>query len=301
MKKKIADAFIKSITHFPENILFQSICTIILILPLITTIGQFSSTGYFTKSVPFLLFYWPGSTHEVKITLYVWIGMSLIFISYLAGTAYLFQKRTLGKIILVVILVFVCSNLLRAFLTSMFGWHESPLPNLAGKANSVIFSLWHNPIWEEIVFRGIPLVILILVEKYIFKKRKLAGVLIYCTVPSIICGLYHIPGHGIIRFFDTLIIGSAFAWLALKYTFLAPVVMHNIADAMLVLNLNKIPTIQPGEIEWILQYGRTLNTFSSLFALALFLLIPTLLIVYFIRYYKNNQTHTSTQSSSTGL
>jgi hypothetical protein len=111
-------------------------------------------------------------------------------------------------------------------------------------------------------------------------------VLIYCIAPSIICGIYHIPGHGIIRFFDTLIIGSAFAWLALKYTFFAPVIMHYIADAMLVLSLNKLPAIQPVEVEWIIQYGRTLNTFSFLFVLLLFALIPVLIFYYFILYSK---------------
>jgi len=73
----------------------------------------------------------------------------------------------------------------------------------------------------------------------------------------------------------------------LKCTFLDPVVMHYIADALLVLSLNKLPDIQPGEVEWIIQYGRTLNTFSFLFVLLLFALIPVLIFYYFIKYRKN--------------
>jgi len=292
MKKSITESLSKATNHFPENILFLSICTIILILPMIATIGQFSNTGFFLKSAPLLIFYWPGSDFEIKIPVLVWVSMSLIFISYLWGIVYMLKNRTLGKVTLIVIIVFILANIIRAILASAFGWHESPLPNLAGKANAIIVSLWHNPIWEEIVFRGIPLLILILVEKYVTKRRTLSGVLIYCIVPSIICGIYHIPGHGIIRFFDTLLIGSAFAWLALKYTFFAPVVMHYIADAMQVLSLNKLPTIQPSEVEWIIQYGRTLNTFSLLFVLLLFALVPILILYYFIRF-RRTQTQNS--------
>jgi len=283
MWKNIAESLSGIISHSCRNILFLSICVVILILPLAATIGQFINTEFFLKSAPILLFYWPCSHYEIKIQAFVWISMGLIFVSYLAGIAYLFQKRTLGTVILIVIFVFVGANLVEAFLSGAFGWLESPLPNLSGKANSTIISLWHNPIWEEIVFRGIPLLILILTEKYITKRRTLFGVLLYCIVPSVFCGLYHIPEHGIIRFFDTLLIGCAFAWLALKYTFWAPVVMHYIADAMLVLSLNKIPTILATEVEWIIQYGRTLNTFFSLFILILFALVPILMIFYYFK------------------
>jgi hypothetical protein len=167
--------------------------------------------------------------------------------------------------------------------------HESPFPDLTGKANASILSQWHNPIWEELVFRGIPLLILLWVEKTFTKKRTTAGVLIYIIVPAVIFGLYHIPGHGLIRFFDTLILGAGFSWMALKFTFFAPVVMHYIADAMIVLNLSKIPTIQPPEVEWLLHYGPSLNTFSFMMILILFVLIPVLLIYYYNKFRKTER------------
>jgi hypothetical protein len=233
--------------------------------------------------VPVLLFYWPGSENNYNIPVRVWLISAIFFISYIAGIIWLLRDHNLGKVILFTIGIFIAASLLKTGLSSAFGMTEKGLPDLAGKANAAILSLWHNPIWEEIFFRGIPLVILLAVEKYLTKKRTLTGVLIYCIVPSIICGFYHIPGHGLIRFFDTLIIGMGFSVMALRYTFFAPVVMHYIADAMQVMNIDKIKSIQPSEVEWIVQYGRTINTFSSFLFLLLILLIPVLMIIYIVK------------------
>jgi hypothetical protein len=219
--------------------------------------------------------------------IFAWLIMGLIFASYVAGIYYMLKKGTLGKVMLITISLFICATLLQTFLKVTFGLKESSLPDLAGKANSTILALWHNPIWEEIFFRGIPLLILLGVEKYITKKRTLTGVILYCLVPSVICGFYHIPGHGLIRFFDTLIISAGFAWMALRYTFFAPVVMHYIADAMMVMSLNKISSIQPSEVGWIIKYGPSLNTFSSMLVLVFIVLIPVLIIVYYSRFKKS--------------
>jgi hypothetical protein len=284
MKTTKFELLSKTIKSFTENNLFLLTGALILMFPLIGTIGQFLNTAYFGKTVPVLLLFWPGSDFKVTIPVLVWMFMGLVFLSYLAGIVYMFRKRTLGKVILITIIFFIFSGLLRTFLTHSFGLHESPMPDLTGKANAAILSQWHNPIWEEIVFRGIPLLILLLVEKYVTRKRTTTGVIIYMLVPAVVFGFYHIPGHGLIRFFDTLILGAGFSWLALQYTFFAPVVMHYIADAMIVLNLTRIPTIQPSEVGWLLHYGPTLNTFSFMFMLFLFLMIPVLLIYYYWKY-----------------
>lgn len=280
----------KTIKSFTENKIFLMVGAVILLFPLIATTGQFLNTGYFNKTTPILLVFWPGSEFQITIQTFVWIFMSLVFISYLAGIVFMLQKRTLGKVILITILLFIASNVIRAILTKTFGLHESQMPDLAGKANAAILSQWHNPIWEEIVFRGIPLLILLGVEKYITKKRTTTGVLLYFIVPAIVFGFYHIPGHGLIRFFDTLLLGTGFSWLALRFTFFAPVVMHYIADAMIVLNLTKIPTVQPSEVVWLTQFGPSINTLSSMLLLILFVLIPVLMIYYYIKYRKSAQT-----------
>jgi hypothetical protein len=252
-------------------------------MPMIATIGQFLSVDYFQKTVPVLLLFWPGSDFKITVQMVVWLFMGLVFVSYIAGILYMVQKRTLGKVILLTILAFICAGLLRSLLTLIFGLHESPMPDLAGRADSAILSHWHNPIWEEIVFRGIPLLVLLGVEKFITRKRTTVGVLIYCIVPSIIFAFYHIPGHSMIRFFDTILLGIVFAWLALRFTFFAPVVMHYVADAMIVFSLNKIPTVQLSEIEWLTQYGTSLGSFFWLSVLLLIILLPVLFFYYFMK------------------
>lgn len=272
-----------ALSAMAENLYFQLVGVLILLFPMIATIGQFVHSGYYQKVVPLLLFYWPGSEANYSLQTPVWLISILFFISYLAGIAWLLKQYNLGKVIVFTILLFIGANLIKAGFSAAFGLTEKELPDVAGKANALILGLWHNPVWEEVFFRGIPLLILLAVEKYLTKKRTLAGVLVYCIVPSVVCGIYHIPGHGMIRFFDTLLIGVGFSLMALRYSFFAPVVMHYIADAMLVMNIHKIKSIQPSEVEWIIQYGRTLNTFSSLLLLLLIILVPVLMLLYYLR------------------
>jgi len=92
LKSSVAESFSKAINYFPENLLFLSLCTLILLLPMIATIGQFYNTGFFLKSAPLLIFYWPGSDFEIKIPVLVWVSMGLIFISYLAGITFMLKK-----------------------------------------------------------------------------------------------------------------------------------------------------------------------------------------------------------------
>jgi hypothetical protein len=278
MRKNLTDSILKSLKVFPENIMFLAIGTFILLIPIVATIGQYIDTGYFRKEVPVLLLYWPGSDFEIKIQVYVWLIISLMLGSYLAGIFYLCHKRTIGKVILFTIGFFIISILIRTLLSRIFGLQESALPDMKGKANSLILAQWHNPIWEEIVFRGIPLLLLLGSERYITKRRTLTGVLLYFIIPSFFLGLYHIPGHGLIRFFDTLVLSLGFSWLAFRYSFFAAIVMHCIADAMIVLSLDKITTIAPNEIPWILHYGPTLNTIWSFLILAFIILIPVIII-----------------------
>lgn len=283
MRKDLTESIFKSLDTFPKNMVFLATGTLFLLIPMFATLGQFLDSGFFSREVPVLLLYWPGTDFEVKINVYVWLIMGLMLGSYLAGIAYLFHKRTMGKVILITIGIFIISMLIRSVLSGLFGLQENELPDMKGKANSLILSQWHNPIWEELVFRGIPLLLLLGAEKYITGGRTRTGVLLYYIVPAIFLALYHIPGHGLIRFFDTLVISLGFSWLALRYSFFAAVVMHYIADAMIVLSLSKITSIEPSEIPWILHYGPTLNTFSSMLMLAFIMLTPILFVSGYLR------------------
>lgn len=271
----------KSIISVTETKLLNYTGVILLLLPLVATTGQFIDTGFLQNKIPVLILFWPGKNIDVHIHLFVWQFIGIVFLSYIAGIIYLVKIRSLAKIILISIFVFIVANILRLIVERVTGWKETTIGDINGAVNEIIVSLWHNPIWEEIIFRGIPLLILIAAGKLFNIKIATRLEIIYIVVPSILCGLYHIPGHGLIRFFDSMIISMAFAWMALRFTLFAPVVIHYVADAMLIMNLDKIPLKLPSD-SWLTQYGNTLNSVFTLLILMIIAAIPFL----FIRHYR---------------
>ncbi|WP_431602575.1 CPBP family glutamic-type intramembrane protease [Clostridium pasteurianum] len=59
-------------------------------------------------------------------------------------------------------------------------------------------------------------------------------------VHSIAFAAYHVPNHGPSRILDIVISGCIFAYLALKYSFFAPLVLHYMSDANSILDLVNI-------------------------------------------------------------
>jgi hypothetical protein len=281
MLKKISDQIFTALRMVTGNYFIMLIWVAILFLPAVATAGQYYSTDYFKHASPILLLYWPGSSIELKVSLTTWIFMSIIFLSYMTGIFLLLKRRTLGKVVLITVAIFIIAGILKAFLGTAFGWKEAPMPDLSGRVNQAILSLWHNPAWEEVVFRGIPLLLLLASEKFFSGRRTRTGVIIYIIIPSVFCGLYHIYGHGIIRFFDTVLIASGFAWMALRYTFLAPLTMHYVADSMMVSSINKIPSVRPEEVKWITEYGNTINSVSTLLTLIVMIILAGMTIYYY--------------------
>lgn len=286
-----------SISHVLENRFLIYTAVVILLLPVIASVGQFIDTGFLPGKIPLLLFFWPGSGISIHIHLFVWLFMGLVFLSYLAGIIYLIRARSLAKVIMITVFTFIVAGIIRIVIQSITGWKETPISEINGNINEIIISLWHNPIWEEIVFRGIPLLILMIVEKYIEKQRRAVYVMLYMIIPSIACGLYHIPGHGMIRFFDTIFLSIAFSWMALRYTLFAPIVMHYIADAMLVMNLDKLPLKLPGD-SWLAVYGNSLNSLFTLLFLLFIIAIPFLLFRYYRKANINNSSHLNQMNNS---
>ncbi len=266
-----------------ENIALIYIGSLFLLFPLIATIGQYLDTRYFKESVSVLLLFWPGSEMEFRVNLYVWVVTGLMFISFLAGIVYLVKERSLAKVIVITILAFIISSVIGLIISRLTGLTESTTGEIREEINAIIFSLWHNPVWEELVFRGIPLLLLRISNRFLSKKWQSFGMMLYIIVPSLLCGLYHIPGHGIIRFFDTVILSIVFAWMALRFTFFAPLVMHYVADTMLVLNLDKINGIEIPATGWLFHYGNTLNSIFTLLILVFLLLLPILIIIYSVK------------------
>ena len=185
------------------------------------------------------------------------------------------QRRTFSTVIFIGVGALIVANLAGLGVNSIFGWKEQQMVSsmdLAGKANRAIFSLWHNPAWEEVVFRGIPLITLLALRK------QAVGAFgwpewCYLIIPSIVFALYHVPGHGPSRILDTLILSIAFNWLALQFTFFAPLVLHYVFDAMMVMQFGKMPNIPKTEVSWLADNAVGLNSTWSLSLLAWFLLI----------------------------
>jgi membrane protease YdiL (CAAX protease family) len=147
--------------------------------------------------------------------------------------------------------------------------------DLSGKANRLILSQWHNPIWEEVVFRGIPLLCLAFLVKKSPRARRV-GTWCYFLVPSLVFAAYHVPGHGYSRIADTFVLSLIFAWLALRYGFCAVMVLHYIFDAVIVLSLGKLKNIRTDEVRWLADHFGILN---SMFSVALIAILSLMIIL----------------------
>jgi hypothetical protein len=154
--------------------------------------------------------------------------------------------------------------------------------DLAGKANRAIFALWHNPAWEELVFRGVPLGLLLMARR----NARYAGPLAswcYYLLPAIAFAVYHVPGHGPSRLVDTFILSLAFSWLALRFTFFAPLVLHYVFDAMMTLSLGKMPNIPRAEVAWLAAHATALNTAWSVALLCWLLSLAVAAAIHCVR------------------
>ena len=235
-------------------------------VPLAATIGQFSNTGFWGTSLRVQILFWPGQDWSWGPIVSVWLSMGLMLLSYSFGIVWLIKRRFFSVVILAGVAGLIVANIAGAALNTVTGWKELQMVSsmdLAGKANRAIFSLWHNPAWEEVVFRGIPLAALL------YLRRRLPGPFgwpewCYLVIPSIVFAVYHIPGHGPSRIVDTFILSLLFGWLALRYTFFAPLILHYIFDAMMVPQLPKMPNIPKGEVGWLSDNAGMLNSAWSI-------------------------------------
>ena len=86
-------------------------------------------------------------------------------------------------------------------------------------------------------------------------------------VPAVATALYHIPGHGPSRFVDSFVISLGFSWLALRYGFAAPLALHYLLDAIIILSLHKVPGVPSTEIAWLRENAHVINSAWSLLVL----------------------------------
>jgi hypothetical protein len=284
--KRLYDYIHKLVLAVLTNPLFQIPVAVVFIVPIIATLGQFIHSGFIETSTPVFLLFWPGTKYEFAPDIPVWLVMGVILISYVTGLIYLLRNKNLGKVVLLGVIASVIAIGLADILNSFTGWTE--LQNvssidLTGRANTAIFSLWQNPVWEEIVFRGIPLLVLTIIIKAVNNKSvSFWAKLAYLVIPSAIFAFYHIPNHGPARIVDTFIIGLAFSWLALKFTFFAPLILHCIIDTIMIPNIGSVNGFPKEEIPWILNNQGLLNTTSTV-AIIASLVLAIILFIWYLR------------------
>lgn len=270
----------EAIKAIPKNMIFQGVTVLILMTPLVATIGQFWSTGFLSQRASVALLFWPGAKWSWTVQMYGWIIMGIFIVTYLWGIGWMLRRRTLGKVILWGIAVMIVANILGSAVNYLTGWKElqqMDSMNLAGKVNRAILASWHNPLWEEIVFRGLPLLIIIPIRKRLPKHKKIIE-WCYMIIPSVVMAIYHIPGHGPSRIVDTIILAVAFAWLTLRFSFFAPMVLHYIFDITIIISLGTMKNVPLKEARWLVDNAPLLNTAWSISILALLGLIPSLII-----------------------
>ena len=275
LRKELSAAAVAAARHVAVQVLLA----VALILPLMATVGQFGNSGFFRQTVGFEILFWPGGKWHWVIPMNVAAMVGLLGSSYIAAIVRLFRSRTLAIVIFAGIGGLIAANLVGGAVNHFTGWRELQVVgsmDLAGKANQIILSLWHNPIWEEVVFRGIPLLgLAILVKRWPGARR--AGTWCYFLVPSLVMAAYHVPGHGYARLADSFVLSLVFASIALRYGFCAVMVLHYIFDALMVLSLGKLKNIPTGEVQWLADRAGLLN---SLFFLANVTVLLLLLIVF---------------------
>ncbi|MBE6062709.1 MAG: CPBP family intramembrane metalloprotease [Clostridium butyricum] len=242
----------KIIENTCESKVLQIIISIIFMIPLLATVGQYLDSKFIFEKSPISLLYWPGYKEGVRFYIRIWVIFGGMAISYLYGIYYMCRRKIFVKVVLISIGGLFLSQGLGNIVNYFIGIRELQNVNsmeLNGLVNRMILAQWYNPLWEEIFFTGVPLTLYVLFFKEKSKRIKLIGKIIYFIIPSIICSVYHIPNHGAARIIDTFLIHVIFQYIALKYSFWANLVMHYISDAMIVTSIYRLKNVSYGEIK----------------------------------------------------
>ncbi|HEY3286371.1 MAG TPA: CPBP family intramembrane glutamic endopeptidase [Gemmatimonadaceae bacterium] len=255
----------------------QAALIVALLVPAVATVGQLDESGFLSRDSAVRLLYWPGSEWSWSVTMPAWLSVGAMIVSYVAGIVWLGRRRTLGPAVLAGVAIVTIAVAAGSAVNALTGWRELQTARtmvFAGRVDRVIFALWHNPAWEEVTARGLPLLALLWCNTRFPAARRWAQ-WTYLLLPSLLFAIYHLPGHGPSRLVDTFLIGVGFAWLALRFSFFAPLVVHYVVDAMMVISLGTMKNAPKGEVPWLIAHSGALNTTWSL---ALLAVIAALLI-----------------------
>jgi Type II CAAX prenyl endopeptidase Rce1-like len=264
-----------------EHTVAQSALAAALFVPLVATVGQYWSSGYWSQSARVTLLFWPGVDWTWAVKMPVWLSMGTMLASYAVGIAWLARRRALAPVALSALAALIVANLAAAPLNYLAGWRELQTMSsmaLAGKANRLIFAQWHNPVWEELVFRGVPLLLLLAARKALGRDARWS-VRAYYLVPAVVFAIYHVPGHGPSRLVDTFILSLVFSWMTLRYSFFAPLVMHYVFDAVSTLSLGRMSGIPATEVAWLAEHFTVLNSTWTILMMLWLASIATVVLV----------------------
>ena len=274
-----------------ENSVLQLVMAAIFFIPLLATLGQYISSNFiFNKSYIHLLF-WPGYDKSLSVNIPVWLSFGAMVLSYVYGIYYMCRRKTFIKVFFISCISLFLAQMLGNIINSFIGIKELQninSMNFDGLINRMILAQWHNPVWEEIFFTGIPLILYVELTKNKSEKVKEIGKLIYFIVPSIICSIYHISNHGAARIVDTFFTHVMFEYIALKFSFFANLVMHYIFDAIIVVSIYKFKNVSYEEIKWLYDNSAMLNTTMSILVLLFLFILICLFVRRLIKQRNNN-------------
>lgn len=285
----------EAIIKIPKNFIFQLIMAVIFIIPAIETIGQYINSGFMSCKEGFPIIFWPGTKVNIFYSTYVWISMLIMISTYIGGIVYLLRKKEFGIVVIIGIIGIECIGFICFKLGNVISnfaiWNGLQGMPITSFANKSIFSKWSNPLWEEIVFRGIPLILLLILKKKLSVKTYKFAVIAYLIIPSIMFSVYHIPNHGTGRIVDTFIAGVVFAYLGLKYSFFAPLVIHYFVDIIYIITISSERSIPKEQIIWLTQNTQLINKIFYDCIFSLIVIIPAIITWNMIKLINTTNKH----------
>jgi hypothetical protein len=252
-----------SATEVSRDLAVQAPLAFALLVPLAATIGQYWTSGYWRDSLAVGVLFWPGAAWKWTVQMNAAVVIGVIGALYVWGIVRLLRERTLAVVMALCIGGTIVAVLAGKAVNHFTGWSETQMLgsiDMTGRVNWYLLAHWHNPVWEEAVFRGLPL----LGYAWLMRRRPIAARWGYLILPAVAFAAYHVPGHGYARVTDTFILGAIFAGIALRYGFWSVLVLHCILDAVSVLSLGHLRGAPPEEVRWLAEHFGALNTTFTL-------------------------------------
>lgn len=250
----------------------QALLALALTVPLIATAGQYWGSGFWRQTTGVAILFWPGAAWKWTVQANAAVVMLVIAALYVTGIVRLLRERTLTVVLAAGIGGILVAQTAAAVVNHFTGWKDHQAlgsMNAAGIVNRLILAQWHNPIWEEVVFRGLPL----LAYAWLVKRLPAAAKWGYFILPALAMSAYHVPGHGYSRIVDKFLLSLVFEWLALRYSVWSVLVLHCVLDAVSVLGVVKMKGVSIGEARWLVENFHALNTTFTLAMLGAFVLM----------------------------